>query len=316
MEGGSMSIAFLFPGQGSQSPGMLHQLLDHPEVERTLDEVSSVLGSDVRAFDSGEALTSSVSVQLALLASGVATARALIEKGAEPSAVCGLSVGAFAAAVVANVLTLEDAVELVKLRAEKMVALYPTGYGLSAIIGLSESQVMRIVQTVTTDQEPVFLANINAPLQTVIAGSDAGMERLLEKARRQGARKAERLQVSVPSHCPLLQPVADLLQHRFSALRLKKPKMTYVGNVNARAMRTPELIASDLANNIAHGVRWHDATTVARELGSNLFLEMPPGHVLSDLANENLPGVNALAVEKDILPRVLRLAQQEIAAGG
>jgi malonate decarboxylase epsilon subunit len=311
-----MSIAFLFPGQGSQFPGMLHQLLDHPEVERTLDEVSSVLRSDVRGFDTDEALASSVPVQLALLATGVATARALIEEGVEPSVVCGLSVGAFAAAVVADVVTLEDAVGLVKLRAEKMMELYPTGYGLSAIIGLNESQVLAIVQAVTTNQEPVFLANINAPFQVVIAGSDAGMERVLDQARRQGARKAERLDVSVPSHCPLLQPVAGLLQHRFSTLRLGKPKMTYVGNVNARAMRAPELIASDLANNIAHGVRWHDATTVARELGGNLFLEMPPGHVLTDLAKENLPGVNALPVERDILPRVLRLAQQEITAGG
>lgn len=311
-----MSIAFLFPGQGSQSPGMLHQLLDHPEVERTLNEVSSVLDSDVRGFDSEQALASSVSVQLALLASGVATARALIQKGAQPSVVCGLSVGAFAAAVVADVLSLEDAVGLVKLRAEKMTELYPTGYGLSAIIGLTEAQVSIIVRAVTTDREPVFLANINAPLQTVIAGSDAGMERVLEQSRRQGARKAERLQVSVPSHCPLLQPVAGLLQHRFSSLRLRDPKLIYIGNVNARAMRTAESIASDLANNIAHGVRWHDATTVARELGCSLFLEMPPGHVLSDLAQENLPGVNALAVESDILPRVLRLAHQEIAAGG
>ena len=97
---------------------------------------------------------------------------------------------------------------------------------------------------------------------------------------------------------------------------MRKPKFIYIGNVNARAMRTADLVASDLANNIAHGVRWHDATTVARELGCNLFLEMPPGHVLSDLANENLPGVSALAVESDILPRVLRLAHQEIAAGG
>jgi malonate decarboxylase epsilon subunit len=295
---------------------MLHRLLEHPEVERTLDEVSLVLGYDVRDFDSEEALASSVSVQLALLSSGVATARALIEKGAQPSVVCGLSVGAFAAAVVADVLPLEDAVALVKLRAEKMVELYPTGYGLSAIIGLRESQVLSIIQAITTDQEPVFLANINAPLQTVIAGSDAGMELALEQARRQGARRTERLEVSVPSHCPLLQPVADLLQQRFSSLRLKKPGLTYIGNVNARAMRSTELIATDLANNIAHGVRWHDATTVAKELDCNLFLEMPPGHVLSDLAKENLPGVNALPVARDILPRVLRLAQQEITAGG
>lgn len=311
-----MSIAFLFPGQGSQSTGMLHRLLDHPEVERTLDEISSVLRCDVRGLDSGEALASSVSVQLALLASGVATARALIEKGAKPSVVCGLSVGAYSAAVVADVLSLEDAVELVKIRAEKMVELYPTGYGLSAIIGLNEAQVSSIVQAVTTDQEPVFIANINAPLQTVIAGSDAGMELALEQARRQGARKAERLEVSVPSHCPLLQPVADLLQQRFSSLRLRKPRLTYIGNVSARAMRTPELIANDLANNVAHGVRWHDATTVAKELGCSLFLEMPPGHVLSDLAKENLPGVNSLPAERDILPRVLRVAQQEIITGG
>jgi malonate decarboxylase epsilon subunit len=311
-----MSIAFLFPGQGSQFPGMLHQLLDHPEVERTLDEVGSVLGSDARTLDSEQAFASSVSVQLALLTSGVATARALIEKGAQPSVVCGLSVGAFAAAVVADVFSLEDAVGLVKLRAEKMIELYPNGYGLSAIIGLSESQILSIIPAVATDQEPVFLANINAPLQMVIAGSETGMERVLERARYHGARKAERLQVSVPSHCPLLQPVADMLQQRISSLRLKKPRLIYVGNVNARAMRTPELIATDLANNIAHSVRWHDATTVARELGCNLFLEMPPGHVLTDLAKENLPGVNALAVEKDVIPRVLRLAKNEITAGG
>ena len=87
-------------------------------------------------------------------------------------------------------------------------------------------------------------------------------------------------------------------------------------NRDSARTRTPELIASDLANNIAHGVRWHDATTIARELGCNLFLEMPPGHVLSDLARENLPGVNALPVEREVLSRLLRLAQQEITTGG
>ena len=310
-----MSTAFLFPGQGSQFPGMLDQLLDHPEVERTLNEVNSVLHSDVRDLDSEEALESTVSVQLALLTAGVATARALIANDAEPAVVCGLSIGAFAAAVVADVLSLKDAVELVQLRAERMMELYPTGYGLSAVVGLNEPQVLKIVQAATSAQEPVFIANINAPRQIVIAGSDAGMERVLDQARHQGARKAERLDVSVPSHCPLLQPVADLLQSRFSSVQFSKPQVTYVGNVNARALRTAQLVASDLANNVAHIVRWHDATTVARELGCNLFLEMPPGHVLSDLAKDNLPGVNALAVEKNVLSRVLRFARQEIAAG-
>jgi malonate decarboxylase epsilon subunit len=306
-----MSIAFLFPGQGSQFPGMLHQLIDHPEVERTLAEVSSALHTDVRDIDSEEALDSTVSVQIALITAGVATARALIQNRVEAAVVCGLSVGAFAAAVVADVLSLKDAVELVELRAERMAKLYPTGYGLSAIVGLNEPQVLKIVQAATSDREPVFVANINAPRQIVIAGSDPGMDRVLDQARGQGATKAERLHVSVPSHCPLLQPVADRLQPRLSLVQLRNPKMIYVGNINARAMRTADLVASDLANNIAHGVRWHDATTVAKELGCNIFLEMPPGHVLSDLAKENLPGVSAFAVERDSLARVLRFAQQE-----
>jgi malonate decarboxylase epsilon subunit len=306
-----MSIAFLFPGQGSQFPGMLHQLIDHPEVERTLAEVSSALHTDVRDIDSEEALDSTVSVQIALITAGVATARALIQNRVEAAVVCGLSVGAFAAAVVADVLSLKDAVELVELRAERMAKLYPTGYGLSAIVGLNEPQVLKIVQAATSDREPVFVANINAPRQIVIAGSDPGMDRVLDQARGQGATKAERLHVSVPSHCPLLQSVADRLQPRLSLVQLRNPKMIYVGNINARAMRTADLVASDLANNIAHGVRWHDATTVAKELGCNIFLEMPPGHVLSDLAKENLPGVSAFAVERDSLARVLRFAQQE-----
>jgi malonate decarboxylase epsilon subunit len=304
-----MSVAFLFPGQGSQTPGMLHHLLDHPVVARTLDEISAALHSDVRNFDSEQGLKSDVSVQIALLAAGVATARALMERGVQPAAVAGLSVGAFAAAVVAGVLVLHDAVELVRLRAEQMIKLYPTGFGLSAIIGLRESQVTAIVEDVSSDQAPVFVGNINAPRQIVIAGADAAMDWVLDQARRQGASKAVRLHVSVPSHCPLLQPVADLLAKRISSLNLSAPKITYVANVNARAMYTKEGIASDLANNIAHGVRWYDATVVLQELGCNLFLEMPPGHVLSDLARENLSDVNSIPIEIDVLPKALRLAQ-------
>src|SRR6202167_6217383 len=311
-----MSVAFIFPGQGAQSPGMLHRLLDHPAVVRTLDEISEVLHSDVRNLDSEQALKSDVSVQLALLAAGVATARALMEQHLNPEAVSGLSVGAFAAAVTAGVLSLQSAAELVRLRSEQMMKLYPSGYGLSAIVGLNESQVTKIVEAVTSVQDPVFVGNINAPRQIVIAGSNVAMDQVLEEARRQGARKAVRLHVSVPSHCPLLQPVADLLGKQMSSVKLTTPRMTYVGNVNARAMRSKEIIARDLVNNIAHGVRWHDATTVLKELGCDLFLEMPPGHTLSDLAKETPPGINSLPVETSVLPRVLRLAQMQNANDG
>src|ERR1700678_759413 len=306
-----MSVAFIFPGQGSQFPGMLHQLLDHPAVVRTLDEISEDLQSDVRTIDTERGLEFTVDVQIALLAAGVATARALMEQDIEPAAVSGLSVGAFAAAVTAGVLSLRDAVQLVRLRAERMMKLYPSGYGLSAIVGLNESQVTKIVQAVTSVQDPVFVGNINAPRQIVIAGSNEGMDQVLEEARRQGANKAVRLYVSVPSHCPLLQPVADLLGKRMSSVKLTTPRMTYVGNVNARAMHTKEAIASDLANNIAHGVRWHDATVVLQELGCNLFLEMPPGHVLSDLARENLSDVKSIPIDTEVLPKALRLARLE-----
>jgi len=209
------------------------------------------------------------------------------------------------------VLSLRDAVELVRLRAERMMKLYPSGYGLSAIVGLNESQVTKIVQAVTTVQDPVFVGNINAPRQIVIAGSNLAMNQVLEEARLQGASKAVRLHVSVPSHCPLLQPVADLLEKRMSSVNLTTPRMTYVGNVNARAMRTKEIIARDLVNNIAHGVRWYDATTILKELGCDLFLEMPPGHTLSDLAEQNLPSINSVPVEASVLPRVLRLIQTQ-----
>jgi malonate decarboxylase epsilon subunit len=310
-----MSVAFILPGQGSQSPGMLHHLVDHPAVVRTLDEISEVLHSDVRNLDNEQGLKSDVSVQLALLAAGVATARALKELDVQPAAVSGLSVGAFGAAVAADVLALDDAVELVRLRAERMMKLYPDGYGLSAIVGLNESQVTKIVEALTSYKAPVFVGNINAPRQIVIAGSNAAMDRVLDEARRQGASEAVRLHVGVLSHCPLLQPVADVLRNRISSMTLKTPKVTYVGNVTARAMRTKELVAEDLVNNIAHGVRWHDATTVLKELGCNLFLEMPPGHVLSDLAKGNLSGVSAHAVESDVLSRVLRVAHQEIKSG-
>src|ERR1700679_1345744 len=157
-----MSIAFLFPGQGSQFPGMLHLLPDHPAIARTLDEVSEILGTDSRELDSAKSLQSPVSVQLALLASGVAVARSLTEEGVEPGAVGGMSAGAYSAAVACGALNLADGLHLVRQRAEMMEKLYPEGYGLAAVIGLNERQVSNLVQEVHSDQRPVYVANINA----------------------------------------------------------------------------------------------------------------------------------------------------------
>src|SRR6266436_1072784 len=177
---------------------MLHTLPDHPAIARTLDEASESLGENVLEFDSTDALQSTVSVQLALLASGIAVARALMAEGVEPEAVAGMSAGAFAAAVAAGVLNLADGVRLMKQRAEMMVELYPKGYGLAAIVGLTEKQVSALVEEAYTAQNPVHVGNINAPRQIIIAGSNKGMNKVLEAARKSGARKALRLNVSKP----------------------------------------------------------------------------------------------------------------------
>lgn len=304
-----MKTGLLFPGQGSQQPQMLHDLVRHPAVGETLSEVSDVLGVDLRTLDTVQGLQSAISVQLAILTAGVATARALLQSGLRPLVVAGLSVGAFSAAVAAETISLSDAVRLVRSRAEQMEKLYPTGYGLSVIVGLSETQVTKLVNAATTEEHPVFVGNINAPRQIVIAGSIEGMERVLQTARVHGARKAERLDVPVPSHCPLLQPVADSLRNDLQSISMRDPKVIYVANVNARAVRTAQGVAKDLADNIAHGVRWHDSTTIAYELGCELFLEVPPGHALSDLARENLSGIQARGITSGTFDRLLNLAK-------
>jgi malonate decarboxylase epsilon subunit len=302
----SVSPAFVFPGQGSQIPCMLHRLPDHPAVQRTFEEMSAELRCDLRLLDSSEALRSTVSVQLGLLTAGVAAARALEDEGVIPEAVAGLSVGAFSAAVHAHVLTLADCVRLVKQRAELMEKNSPDGYGLAAIIGLTEAQVVTLIEQENTADEPVYLGNVNSPEQIVVSGSSKGLEKVSTAALKAGARKAELLNVPVLSHSPLLLPVADALSQTLQSIPLDSPRMVYVSNVRARALRTAAEIAWDLANNIAHGVRWFDAMTVLQELGCNVFVEMPPGHVLTNLAKQSISEVRCIALAETSLSYIVR----------
>jgi malonate decarboxylase epsilon subunit len=299
-------MSLLFPGQGSQTPDMLDRLPDHPAVRQTLEEVSAELGYDVRKLDSPEALRSTVPVQLALLTAGVAAARALEAEGVAPEALAGLSVGAFGAAVHADVLSLADAVHLVKERAELMEQHSPQGYGLTAIVGLKEDQVVALVSAANTSDDPVYVGNVNSADQIIITGSDNGRQKVSNAALQAGARKAERLDVAVLSHSPLLQPVADALTQSLNQIPLNPPRMLYIGNVKARALRKPEEIAWDLANNIAHGVRWHEAVIVLQELGCTLLIETPPGHVLTNLAKQSTPDVKSIALAEVSLSYVVR----------
>ncbi len=214
-----MSSLLVFPGQGAQQPGMLQRLPGE-----TLTEASDVLGEDVLLLDSADALRSTRAVQLCLLVAGVAASRQLLREGLTADYVAGLSIGAYPAAVVAGALSFSDALHLVSLRGELMQQAYPQGFGMTAIIGLQLSTVETLLAQVHGEESPVYLANINADNQVVIAGSDEAMHAVAELARSRGAGLAKRLAVSVPSHCPLLDTPAQSPRRSFRQGRDAHPE--------------------------------------------------------------------------------------------
>lgn len=306
-----MSVAFLFPGQGAQSPGFLDRLPDDPAVTQTLAEASAILERDVRELTTEQSLTSTVSVQLATVVAGVAAARALAQRGVDADAVAGLSVGTFAAAVAAGALRFADALPLVRLRAELMERSYPHGYGMAAVVGLNERAVRALLERVNAGEERVFLANLNAATQFVIAGTDAGLDAAIAAAHDAGARKAERLAVPVPSHSRLLSEVADSLQRAIAGVQIVDARVPYLLNVRARVTRASAQIRADLARNVMNPVRWYDGTSVLYELGIRLFVEMPPGRVLTDLAEAAFPDARAVAAEETRFETIAVLAERE-----
>lgn len=291
-----MTIAFLFPGQGAQSEGLLHKLPQHVEVARTLKEASDVLGVDVGVLDTAASLDTTAGVQQALLIAGVATARALMAEGVHPTAVAGMSIGAFGAAVVCGSLSFTDALPLVRLRGELMQSAFSSGYGLAAIMGLDEIQVESLLESIRGPERTVYISNVNAPRQIVIAGSAAALDEAIDHARQLGARRADRLAVSVPSHCPLLQPIADRLAQAMASVTMRPPTIPYVSNRGGRALYDAEAIRYDLATGVAHPVRWYDALEVLSELGATSFIEMAPGHVSTRLVAELFPGLTAISI--------------------
>ncbi len=305
-----MSVGFLCPGQGAGTPGFLHRLPAAPEVADTLDEASGVLGRDVRDLDGAAALRTTTAVQLATVVAGVAAGRAIAARGGDPDLVAGLSVGAFTAAVLCGALGLADALRLVRLRGEAMERAFPSGHGLAVVVGLDERRVSALVARAGA-AGPVYLANLNAPTQLVLAGCDAGLEEALRLALGAGARRAERLAVSVPSHCPLLAGVAAALEDALREIPLADPRIPYATNRRARATRDREAVREDLAQGVAAPVRWHDATTVLFELGVRLFVELPPGRALADLAAAAWPGARAVAADEVRLESVVALVARE-----
>jgi malonate decarboxylase epsilon subunit len=306
-----VSILFTFPGQGAQRAGMLHALPPMEAARHTLEQASDTLGRDVLKLDSEAALASSVAVQIALLVAGVAMSRCLVDLAGPPDAVAGLSIGAYPAAVIAEVVDFADALRLVERRAQLMEAAYPSGYGMTAILGLDLSALKAIVAEIHTQDSPVYLANVNAPTQLVIAGATDAMARVAALAQARGAHGVKPIAISVPSHCPLLDAPAAALASELAAVPMKAPKLLLFSASLGREMRDPARIADDLAHNMARPVLWHETTTLARERGMTLSIEMPPGNVLTKLATAAQPDALSVAASDNRIDTLAVLMKRE-----
>lgn len=289
-----MSLAFLFPGQGAQRPDMLRDLPRSPAISRVLDE-SAARAVDV---DSAEALRSTVDAQIALLIAGVACARAMtIDHGLTPQFVAGHSVGAFAAAVTAGVLTLREALAAVEIRGRSMETACTQGeWGMSVVRGLPIRSAAEAACAVAAVDDPVWVAAINNATQTVLSGTVPALQAFADESRRAGALSCERLDVAVASHCPVQDDTARRMAQHLASLPRREPAMRYLTNTTGRVTLSAETVLEDLALAVARPVQWYDATRLMGELGVTCAVETAPGDTLTGLLASAAPSVAGFAL--------------------
>jgi [acyl-carrier-protein] S-malonyltransferase len=300
------SFAFVFPGQGSQSVGMLDAWGGHPAVAAALAEASDALGEDLgRLIKEGpkEALAMTTNTQPVMLVAGVAAYRAWqAEGGAAPSVVAGHSLGEYSALVAAGVLTLAQAAPLVRFRAQAMQDAVPAGTGaMAAILGLDAQGVIEgcaeAVRTfgVGTD-EVVEAVNFNDPGQTVIAGSKAAVEKACEVLKANGAKRALPLPVSAPFHSSLMKPAAEKLREKLAAIAFSAPRIPVVNNIEAKVETDPERIRGALYEQAFGPVRWVDCVQAIKARGVTTIVECGPGKVLAGLCKRIDPELTGVAL--------------------
>jgi [acyl-carrier-protein] S-malonyltransferase len=309
-------FAFVFPGQGSQSVGMLDAWGDHAVVRATLEEASAALDSDIgRLIHEGpkEQLDLTVNTQIVMLVSAIACYRAWrAEGGAEPSAVAGHSLGEYSALVAAGAITLADAVPLVRFRAQAMQGAVPVGAGaMVAVLGLDGPVVKKCCEQAAADSgEVVSAANYNDPKQTVIAGSKAGVEMAGQALKAAGAKRLLPLAVSAPFHSALMKPAADQLKERLAATRIETPRIAVVNNIDVAVETTPERIRDALYRQAFGPVRWVEVVQALRGRGLRHILECGPGKVLTKIVAR----IDAEIVTADVLdPASLTRAKELLA---
>jgi [acyl-carrier-protein] S-malonyltransferase len=287
--GNAFTFAFLFPGQGSQTVGMLGDLLaSEPVVARTFAEASEALGYDMSqlvADNPGGKLDQTEFTQPALLTASTALLRLWRERGgAEAAYAAGHSLGEYSALVAAGSLPFADAVRLVAFRGRAMSEAVPAGVGLmAAILGLDDEKIESLCTEASRAEMKVWPANYNCPGQLVVAGHVAAVERLIELAKSAGAKRAMPLQVSAPSHTPLMQAAADRLRQRLADIRINPPAMPVWSNALAAPLDDVEAIRAALVSQLVSPVRWSE--TIRSLYARNVIqaVEMGPGKVLAGI---------------------------------
>lgn len=280
-----MSSIWVFPGQGAQKVNMLHDLPKTEVVRKYLECASDRLGQNVLLLDQVEPLQSTYAVQLCLYIAGVISAALLNEHQLKPDYIAGLSIGAWAAATVANVLSFEDGVSLVARRAILMQEAYPHGYGMTALIGIDQTTVNEWVTRVCAQKGEVFIANINAANQIVISGSYCAMQQVEAMARQKGV-VVKQLDVSVPSHCVLLKNQAYTLEQEVKKITTRPPEIRYLSGTTARLLMNKDQIMDDITFNMSRMIDWESTVQSAWERGVRLQIEAWPGTVLTGLAKK------------------------------
>ena len=286
-----MTLAFTFPGQGSQSIGMLAELAgDYREVEETFAEASAALGYDLweLAQHGPEArLNATEQTQPAMLAAGVAVARAWQAAGGPaPSLAAGHSLGEYAALVCAGSLEFADAIALVAARGRFMQEAVPEGQGaIAALLGLEDDRVLEVCASATNREANAIVSavNFNAPGQVVVAGHAGAVERAIELAQAAGAKRAIKLPMSVPVHCELMEPARERLVAKLDDTRVGTPQFPVIHNADNAAHQDAGEIRVALADQLTRPVRWVESVVALREHGATVLVEPGPGRVLTGL---------------------------------
>ena len=283
-----MSLGFIFPGQGSQSMGMLAALAGaYPVVQETFTTASDVLGFDLwQLVQNGpeDKLNETQNTQPALLSASVATWRVWKEKqGMQPALMAGHSLGEYSALVCAGAIKFEDAVSLVAKRGEYMQQAVPAGEGaMAAILGLSDEQVKSACHD-AAQGEVVSAVNFNAPGQVVIAGKASAVDRATELCKEAGAKRAIKLAVSAPSHCELMVPAAERLMEQLRSIDIQSPAIPVMNNVDVKTEIDPDKIRDALKRQLCNPVRWVETIQTMHVDGVDRLIECGPGKVLVGL---------------------------------